>query len=243
VGRVHLNLPKTARSGCAFRLSGNLHYAAGGECEGSHLPLGKLLGEYAGAANKGRRCPCSFPCSERRDLPWLKALVDAAEIFTRSGGRPMRAIRLLRDVPQLESAGVCSKCRRRGGATGLRGPRVSAQIGGKAPVGLGLNTLLDFQMEVTLDGERLTAAEIRELLRRNPTGWRWSAPLGGSGRANGCAACWSTSVKWSARLRSMGSTFGGRRFARRPPISWAAMLRGRARRVSQVVAGPWLREI
>jgi non-specific serine/threonine protein kinase len=46
-------------------------------------------------------------------------------------------------------------------------PRVTAQIGGKPPVGLGLNTLLDFQLEVTLDGERLTAAEIRELLEKS----------------------------------------------------------------------------
>jgi len=44
---------------------------------------------------------------------------------------------------------------------------VTAQIGGKPPVGLGLNTLLDFQLEVTLDGERLTAAEIRELLEKS----------------------------------------------------------------------------
>ena len=33
-------------------------------------------------------------------------------------------------------------------------PQVSAKIGGKPPSGLGLETLLDFQMEVTLDGER-----------------------------------------------------------------------------------------
>ena len=46
-------------------------------------------------------------------------------------------------------------------------PQVSAQIGGKAPAGLGQEALLDFQMEVTLDGERLTAAEIRELLEKS----------------------------------------------------------------------------
>ena len=33
--------------------------------------------------------------------------------------------------------------------------------------GLGQDALLDFQMEVTLDGERLTAAEIRELLEKS----------------------------------------------------------------------------
>lgn len=48
-------------------------------------------------------------------------------------------------------------------------PQVSAKIGGKAPAGLGQDALLDFQMEGTLDGERLTAAEIRELLEKSAT--------------------------------------------------------------------------
>ena len=46
-------------------------------------------------------------------------------------------------------------------------PRVTGTVGGKAPSGLGQDALLDFQMEVTLDGERLTAAEIRELLAKS----------------------------------------------------------------------------
>jgi SNF2 Helicase protein len=46
-------------------------------------------------------------------------------------------------------------------------PQVTAQIGGKAPSGLGQDALLDFRMEVTLDGERLTAAEIGELLAKS----------------------------------------------------------------------------
>ena len=37
-------------------------------------------------------------------------------------------------------------------------------VGGKPPSGLGKEALLDFRMEVTLDGERLTAAEIAQLL-------------------------------------------------------------------------------
>ena len=43
-------------------------------------------------------------------------------------------------------------------------PRVTGTVGGKPPSGLGHNALLDFQMEVTLDGERLTAAEVKSLL-------------------------------------------------------------------------------
>jgi non-specific serine/threonine protein kinase len=39
-------------------------------------------------------------------------------------------------------------------------------VGAKAPSGLGQDALLDFRMEVTLDGEPLTSAEIRDLLAK-----------------------------------------------------------------------------
>jgi hypothetical protein len=41
---------------------------------------------------------------------------------------------------------------------------VTATVGGKPPSGLGQTALLDFRLEVTLDGEKLTEAEINELL-------------------------------------------------------------------------------
>lgn len=43
-------------------------------------------------------------------------------------------------------------------------PRVSATIGTSAPSAVGLEGLLDFQMEVTLEGEPLNAQEIAALL-------------------------------------------------------------------------------
>jgi non-specific serine/threonine protein kinase len=45
-------------------------------------------------------------------------------------------------------------------------PRVTGKVGSKAPAGIGSDALLDFRMEVTLDGETLTAAEIRDLLSK-----------------------------------------------------------------------------
>ena len=50
-----------------------------------------------------------------------------------------------------------------------RPPRaqVTATVGGKPPSGLGQNALLDFRLEVTLDGEKLTEAEIKELLGKS----------------------------------------------------------------------------
>jgi len=46
-------------------------------------------------------------------------------------------------------------------------PQVKATVGSKAPSHLGMESLLDFQIEVTLDGENLSAAEIRRLLAQS----------------------------------------------------------------------------
>jgi len=62
-----------------------------------------------------------------------------------------------------------SACRRRGQRIARRGPRY-ARVGGVAP-SLVVRSLLDFHMDVTLDGDSLTAAEIRKLLV-GPRGWR-----------------------------------------------------------------------
>ena len=46
-------------------------------------------------------------------------------------------------------------------------PQVKVTVGGKAPSQVGLDALLDFRMEVTLDGETLSAAEIKRLLAQS----------------------------------------------------------------------------
>jgi non-specific serine/threonine protein kinase len=91
-------------------------------------------------------------------------MVDAGEIFHPLRWTPREALQLLRDVPQLEAAGVVVRMPAAWRGNRPPRPRVTGAVGGKAPSGLGRNALLDFRMEVTLDGEPLTSAEIRDLL-------------------------------------------------------------------------------
>ncbi|MGB7723558.1 MAG: DEAD/DEAH box helicase [Bryobacteraceae bacterium] len=169
VGRVHFNLAENRKdldAPFAFLATYTTRLAANAKAQ--HLPLGKALGEYAGAANKGRLLSLLLPVQRASETcPWLKALVDGGEIFHPLRWTPAEAIQLLRDVPRLESAGVVVRMPAAWRANRPPRPQVSAQIGGKPPVGLGQNALLDFQLEVTLDGERLTAAEIRQLLEKS----------------------------------------------------------------------------
>ncbi len=133
-----------------------------------HLPLGQALREYAGAANKERLLSLLVPVQRAAEAcPWLKAMVDAGEIFHPLRWSPGEALQLLKDVPQLESAGVVVRMPAAWRGNRPPRPRVTGTVGGKPPSGIGKDALLDFQMEVTLDGETLTAAEIRELLAKS----------------------------------------------------------------------------
>ncbi len=168
VGRVHFNLAENRKdpdAPFAFLATYTTRLAANAKAQ--HLPLGKALGEYAGAANKDRLLSLLLPVQRASETcPWLKTLVDEGEIFHPLRWTPQEAIQLLKDVPQLESAGVVVRMPAAWRSNRPPRPQVSAQIGGKAPAGLGQDALLDFQMEVTLDGERLTAAEIHDLLAK-----------------------------------------------------------------------------
>jgi len=169
VGRVHFNLAENRKDeGAPFAFLATYTTRLSANAKAQHLPLGKALGEYAGAANKDRLLSLLLPVQRASEMcPWLKVLVDAGEIFHPLRWTPDEAIQLLRDVPNLESAGVVVRMPATWRANRPSRPRVSAKIGGKAPSGVGQEALLDFQMEVTLDGERLSAAEIAELLEKS----------------------------------------------------------------------------
>ena len=169
VGRVHFNLAenrKDDRAPFAFLATYTTRLSA--HAKAQHLPLGQALGEYAGAANKKRLLSLLLPVQRAAEIcPWLKAMIDSGEIFHPLRWKPDDAFRFLKDVPQLESAGVVVRMPATWRANRPSRPQVKATVGGKAPSALGIDALLDFRMEVTLDGEPLTAAEIKELLAKS----------------------------------------------------------------------------
>jgi len=169
VGRVHFNLAENRKDQDApFAFLATYTARLSGQAKAQHLPLGQALREYAGAANKDRLLSLLLPVQRAAETcPWLKDIVDKGEIFHPLRWTPKEATELLRDVPQLEKAGVILRMPATWRANRPSRPQVRAQVGGKAPSQLGHDALLDFQMEVTLDGERLTAAEIKELLAKS----------------------------------------------------------------------------
>jgi SNF2 family DNA or RNA helicase len=93
-------------------------------------------------------------------------MVDAGEIYHPLRWRPAEAMQLLKDVPQLESAGVIVRMPTSWRMNRPARPQVKATVGATAPSQLGLDALLDFDLNVVLDGETLTAAEVKALLQQ-----------------------------------------------------------------------------
>jgi non-specific serine/threonine protein kinase len=151
-------------------------------------------------------------------------------------------MQLLRDVPQLESAGVVVRMPATWQANRPLRPQVTAKVGGKVLSGVGQDALLDFRMEVTLDGETLTAAEVRELLAKSDglalVRGRWvevdrerlSRMMEYFGQVERTAAESGLSLREAMRmLAGADVAVGGESAA--SEADWA-----------QVVAGPWLAE-
>ena len=166
VGRVHFNLAENRKDPeTPFAFLATYTTRLSTQATAQHLPLGKALNEYAGAVNKGRLLSLLLPVQRASETsPWLKVMVDAGEIFHPLRWTAAEALQLVRDVPQLEAAGVVVRMPAVWRGNRPPRPRVTGAVGAKPPSNLGLDGLLDFQMAVTLDGETLTEAEIADLL-------------------------------------------------------------------------------
>jgi len=127
-------------------------------------PLGKALDEYAGARNKQALVNLLTPvqsASER--CAWVKALVDSGEVFHPLRWKPDEAYRFLRDTPLLEESGLLVRVP---DWWSKRPPRlkVGVSIGSAAQSRFNLKSVLDFKVDLALEGETLTKAEWDKIL-------------------------------------------------------------------------------
>ncbi len=167
VGRVHFNLAENRSDEEApFAFIATYTTRLSAQSRAQHLPLAEALREYAGAKNKVRLLSLLKPVQgAARECAWLKAMVESGELYHPLRWSAAEAFRFLTDVPKLEAAGIVVRAPSAWGSGRPPRPKVRATIGGRVPSVLGKDALLDFQVELTLGEERLTAAEIRALLK------------------------------------------------------------------------------
>jgi superfamily II DNA or RNA helicase len=167
VGRVHFNLAENRQDQEApFAFLATYTPRLSAQAKAQHLPLGEALKEYAGAANKDGLLSLLTPVqTAAASCRWLKAMVDDGEIYYPLRWTAAEALQFLDDVPALESAGVIVRTPANWRMNRPPRPKVKASVGGTEPSFVGAEALLNFNLQVTLDGETLTEKEIREILR------------------------------------------------------------------------------
>lgn len=167
VGRVHFNLAENRKdheAPFAFLATYTTGLSAHGKAQ--HQPLSAALAEFSGGRKKAQLLSLLLPVQRAaQQCDWLREMVESGEIYHPLRWTPDDALRLLRDGPKLEASGIVLRMPGTWQAGRPARPRVTAVVGTTQPPVLGLESMLDFEMAVTLDGERLTPAEIAALLR------------------------------------------------------------------------------
>ncbi len=167
VGRVHFNLAenrKDVEAPFAFLATWTARLSAHGKAQ--HQPLSQALAEFSSVSNRGQLLSLLVPVQRASEqCEWLREMVDCGDIYHPLRWTPQDACRFLGDLAKLESAGIIVRTP----ATWQFGrparPQVKASVGSQTPSLLGTNAMLDFNMALSLDGEDLSAAEIKTLLK------------------------------------------------------------------------------
>jgi non-specific serine/threonine protein kinase len=94
----------------------------------------------------------------------MRELVDSGDVYHALSWTPGEAHRFLRDTPLYEQAGVVVRVPDWWSARSQPRPVVSVSVGSRAPANLGLQALLDFDVALTLGGQKLSKGEREALL-------------------------------------------------------------------------------
>ena len=166
VGRVTLHLAENKRNP-AYPFAFLATFANGLTPQGKvkHEPLGRALQQYAGNQNREAMLTLLLPISraaESSDM--IRRLVDSGEIYHPLAWSPRDAYEFLKAIPLFESSGLIVRVPDWWNAQKPARPRVNVKIDTKNSAGIGVDSLLEFSVGVSLEGETLGPDEIAQLL-------------------------------------------------------------------------------
>ena len=166
VGRVHFNLAENRKDESApFAFIATYTSRLSAHAKAQHQPLGAALQEYADGKSHARLLALLLPVQRAAEqCPWLRSMVDTGEIYHPLRWTPGDALQLLMDLPKLEAAGVVVRTPATWPGGRPARAQVQGRLGARPPSQLGAEALLDFSVDVTLQGQTLSAAEIKRLL-------------------------------------------------------------------------------
>jgi hypothetical protein len=166
LGRVTFHLAENKRDPARpFAFLATYTHRVSTRAKVSHLPLAEALKQYAGEKDQARLAALLEPVREAAQSSSLvRELLDTRALFQPQAWSIHQAHRFLTDVPQLEASGLLVRVPDWWNARQPPRPEVRVRIGQQATDRLDMDGLLDFSVELALDGEPLTEEERKQLL-------------------------------------------------------------------------------
>ncbi len=127
-----------------------------------HLPLAAAIKAYAGRPESLKAILSPIQAAAEKS-PFLQELLESRAIFRPTAWNARQAYAFLLDAPLFEEAGILVRLPNLWRGAPSR-PRVSVTVDAAAKGALGRDALLNFSVNLTLNGEALTPEEIQTLL-------------------------------------------------------------------------------
>src|SRR6058998_3638418 len=166
VGKVCLHLAENRgdeEHPFAFLATYAVRAGAGGKVQ--HRPLARALEESSARGDRQALLHLLVPLQRAAEQsPWLAGLIDSGAVYQAMAWTPAEAQRFLHAIPAFEAAGLVVRVPDWWRARRPPRPEVTVRVGDKKPSAVGMDALLDFSVAVALGDEKLTAAEVRDLL-------------------------------------------------------------------------------
>lgn len=166
VGRVTFHLAENKRNPeQPFAFLATYTHRISDQGKPQHLPMARALQEYAGTKNKSALANLLSPVQRAAEKSVLaRELIESRRLFQPLAWTPRDAHQFLRDIPLFEESGLLVRLPDWWKAGRPSRPQVNVRIGETKSNLLGLESLMDFSVEVALDGERLTKEELRQVM-------------------------------------------------------------------------------
>src|ERR1017187_4109975 len=167
VGRVTFHLAENKRNPAyPFAFLATYTHRISEQGKVQHLPLGRALEEYAGAKNRAALAALLAPIQRAAEQSKVaRQLLDSRAIFHPQVWRPDQAFAFLKEIPLLEQSGLVVRIPDWWKAGHPPRPQVSVRIGETKGNLVGKDSLLDFQVGLSLEGEPLTESELKAILQ------------------------------------------------------------------------------
>ena len=166
LGRVTFHLAENKKDPARpFAFLATYSHKLSAKAQVQHLPLGQALKQYAGERDQAKLAELLTPVREASNVSTVtRELLSSRGLFQPQAWSIEQAYAFLRDVPLMEQSGLVVRVPNWWRPRNPTRPQVRVSVGKKASV-LGLDAMLDFSVDLAIDGEPLTDAERKQLLK------------------------------------------------------------------------------